>query len=170
MARRSLILGIALFQLIAVLVFVGDIALQAFGSPFGPIPWAAHEAIEIAAASALLAGVALGGVALHTSLRRADAAETALRHARAAFQDVLEERFSAWGLTPAERDVALFAIKGMSGPEIADLRGTSEGTIKAQMAAIYRKAGVHGRPQLLSLFIEEILGDPADPPPAAPSP
>jgi DNA-binding CsgD family transcriptional regulator len=54
--------------------------------------------------------------------------------------------------------VALFAIKGMSTAEIAGLRRVSEGTVKAQTAAIYRKAGVSGRPQLLSLFIEDLLG------------
>ena len=69
----------------------------------------------------------------------------------------LEDRFETWALTPAERDVALFAIKGMSTGEIAKLRATSEGTVKAQTNAIYRKAGVSGRPQLLSLFIEELL-------------
>ena len=71
--------------------------------------------------------------------------------------DILEERFADWGLTPAERDVALFAIKGMSTAEIASLRNTSEGTVKAQTNAIYRKAGVSGRPQLLSLFIEDLM-------------
>ena len=69
-----------------------------------------------------------------------------------------------WGLSPAERDVALFAIKGLSTSEIAALRTTSEGTVKAQTAAIYRKAGVSGRPQLLSLFIEDLL----EPPEAGP--
>ena len=34
-------------------------------------------------------------------------------------------------------------------------------TIKAQTAAIYRKAGVTGRPQLLSLFIEDLMDDTA---------
>ena len=71
--------------------------------------------------------------------------------------ELLQERFEAWGLTPAERDVALFAVKGMSTAEIATLRETSEGTVKAQTAAIYRKAGVSGRSQLLSLFIEDML-------------
>ena len=71
--------------------------------------------------------------------------------------ELLEERFADWGLTPAERDVALFAIKGMSTAEIAGLRNTSEGTVKAQTNAIYRKAGVSGRPQLLSLFIEDLM-------------
>ena len=75
--------------------------------------------------------------------------------------DVLAERFDEWGLTKAEKDVALFAIKGMSTAEIAGLRATSEGTIKAQTNAIYRKAGVTGRPQLLSLFIEDLMRDEA---------
>ncbi len=60
------------------------------------------------------------------------------------------------GLTPAEADVALFAIKGLSTQEIATLRGVSEGTIKAQTNAIYRKADVSGRPQLLSQFLEDL--------------
>ena len=73
--------------------------------------------------------------------------------------ELLEERFAEWGLTPAESDVALFAIKGMTTAEIASLRKTSEGTVKAQTNAIYRKAGVSGRSQLLSLFIEDLMRD-----------
>ena len=71
---------------------------------------------------------------------------------------MLNERFDEWGLTLAERDVALFAIKGLTVQDIARLRATSEGTVKAQTAAIYRKAEVSGRPQLLSLFIEDLMG------------
>ena len=55
--------------------------------------------------------------------------------------------------------MALFAIKGMSTLEIAALRNTSEGTVKAQTNAIYRKAGVSGRSQLLSLFIDDLMRD-----------
>ena len=58
-----------------------------------------------------------------------------------------------------EADVALFAIKGLSTAEIAALRQTSEGTVKAQTNAIYRKAGVSGRSQLLSLLIEDLMRD-----------
>ena len=53
----------------------------------------------------------------------------------------------------------MFAIKGMSLQEIAALRDTSEGTVKAQTNAIYRKAGVKGRAQLLSLFVEDLMGE-----------
>ena len=73
--------------------------------------------------------------------------------------DLLQERFAEWALTPSEKDVALFAIKGLSTAEIAALRSTSEGTVKAQTNAIYRKAGVTGRPQLLSLFIDDLMRD-----------
>jgi len=39
------------------------------------------------------------------------------------------------------------------------LRETSEGTVKAQTNAIYRKAQVTGRPQLLSLFIDDLMDE-----------
>jgi len=81
----------------------------------------------------------------------------------------MQVRFSDWGLTVAERDVALFAIKGLSTLEIASLRGTAEGTVKAQTNAIYRKAGVNGRPQLLSLFIEDLMDDEMLPTPVPPA-
>ena len=115
--------------------------------------------LEIGAAVGLILGVLLGWIAYRRSQRRARAAEESLRLVQSAFKDHLEERFSAWGLTPAERDVALFSIKGLSLAEIAELRSTSDGTVKAQSNAIYRKAGVNGRSQLLSLFIEDLMAD-----------
>ena len=54
---------------------------------------------------------------------------------------------------------ALLLIKGLSLAEIAALRETREGTIKAQSNAIYRKAEVAGRAQLVSLFIEDLMAD-----------
>lgn len=71
--------------------------------------------------------------------------------------DVLDESFPDWRLTPAERDVALFLVKGCITAEIATLRSTSEGTVKAQTNAVYRKANVSGRPQLSGLFIEDLI-------------
>ncbi len=53
--------------------------------------------------------------------------------------------------------MALLAIKGLSIAEIAEARGVREGTVKAQSAAVYGKAGVSGRLQLLSLFIDELM-------------
>ena len=116
-----------------------------------------HELIELGAALGLLLGVILGWMVLRRTLARNTLMHDQLRLASGAFREVMEERFVEWGLTPAERDVALFAIKGMSIQEIAGLRDVSEGTIKAQTNAIYRKAGVTGRPQLLALFLDELI-------------
>jgi DNA-binding CsgD family transcriptional regulator len=99
----------------------------------------------------------MAGLALLRAQRDQRRAQEQLRRASGAFMTVLAERFDDWGLTPAERDVALFAIKGLSTAEIAALRSTSEGTVKAQSNAIYRKAGVNGRGQLLSLFIDDLM-------------
>jgi DNA-binding CsgD family transcriptional regulator len=100
----------------------------------------------------------LGSILVLRAVRDLHRAEARLERASAAFVDLLNARFDQWGLTAAERDVALFAIKGLSVQEMAKLRETSEGTIKAQTAAIYRKANVTGRPQLLSLIIEDLMG------------
>ena len=82
---------------------------------------------------------------------------TALQAASGAFGEFLQHQFRDWDLSPSESDVALFAIKGSSIAEIARMRGTKDGTIKAQLNAIYRKAGVTGRPQLISFFIDEMV-------------
>jgi len=124
-----------------------------------PIAWELRELFEIGAAVGLTLGVVFGAMALVYAHRYRRVAEERLRRASGAFMDLLNERFAEWSLTRAEADVALFAIKGMSTAEIALLRKTSEGTVKAQTNAIYRKAGVSGRSQLLSLFIEDLMRD-----------
>ncbi len=156
--------GIVIFVLLMVQVFcavffVSDILLSVIGLQSAPISWQTRELLEIGAAVGLVLGAVLGAIALRRSLRRRRQVEGQLRVASGAFMELLEERFDDWGLTPSERDVALFAIKGLSTAEIAGMRATSEGTVKAQTNAIYRKAGVSGRPQLLSLFIDDLMGD-----------
>jgi len=144
-------------QAICAVFFVWDILSSVLGLRSEPISWQTREFIEIGAAIGLLLGLGLGAMALQRAIRAKASAEESLRRAATAFQQVMLERFDQWGLTPAERDVALFAIKGLSLSDIANLRNTSEGTVKAQTNAIYRKAGVTGRAQLLSLFIEDLL-------------
>ncbi|MEL7151261.1 MAG: helix-turn-helix transcriptional regulator [Pseudomonadota bacterium] len=159
MNNRIVLSFVVAIQVLCALFFVGEIAVSVFGLPIGPLDWTVHELIEVGAALGLIIGSLIGGLALREARRRSRAAEEALKHARSAFRDVLDMRFTSWDLTPAERDVALFAIKGFSLQDIANLRGVSEGTIKAQSNAIYRKAGVTGRAQLLSLFIDELVED-----------
>lgn len=166
MAHRVTLIALLGVQLGCTLFFVSDILASVLGLRSHPISWQTRELLEVGASLGLILGVVLGGLALNRARADAREAHQRLRRAQTAFQAVMEERFVDWGLTPAERDVALFAIKGLSTTEIAGLRGTSEGTIKAQSNAIYRKAGVSSRSQLLSLFIEDLLDAPADPVPA----
>jgi DNA-binding CsgD family transcriptional regulator len=157
--RPLLLIALFVVQAACAFFFVSDIVFSVLGLRTKAISWQTRELMEIGAAIGLILGLFLGAVALYRTIRQRNVAEERLRRASGAFMDVLEERFSEWGLTAAERDVALFAIKGMSTAEIATLRTTSEGTVKAQTNAIYRKAGVTGRPQLLSLFIDDLMRD-----------
>lgn len=142
-------------QVLCALFFLANILSSIIG--FAPINWQLSEFIELGAALGLLIGVGLSVYVLMTTLRENRKMEGQLRAASGAFMELLHERFREWGLTPAESDVALFAIKGMSTAEISGLRGVSDGTIKAQTNAIYRKAGVTGRTQLLSQFLDDLI-------------
>ncbi len=157
MFNKYLLAGVLFVQVISAFFFISEILISVLGVPVAPFSWRLHELIEIGAGVGLLAGVLVGSLALRSAWARTLKAEEALRMARSAFRDVIEERFASWELTPAEHEVALFAVKGFSTQDMASLRGVSEGTIKAQTAAIYRKAGVSGRTQLLSLFIDELV-------------
>lgn len=161
MRRLSVIVVILAVQFLCAAFFVWDIVSSVLGVQKQPINWQLREFIEIGAAVGLVLGLVLGALTLRHVTRERNSATEGLRRASGVFMVLLEERFVEWGLTPAEKDVALFAIKGLSLAEIAHLRNTSEGTVKAQTNAIYRKAGVSGRPQLLSLFIEDLMRDDA---------
>lgn len=66
--------------------------------------------------------------------------------------------------TPAEKDIALLLLEGLSRKEIAGLRATSETTVRQQSRAIYEKAGLGGRADLAAFFLEDLLSGtrPAD--------
>ena len=147
-------------QALCAIFFVSDIVFSVFGIYAQPISWQTREFLELGAAAGLILGVFVGAWLWVRTFRDQRRAEVRLARAAGAFLDLMEERFTEWGLTPAEREVALFAIKGFSTTEIAELRQTSEGTVKAQTNALYRKAGVSGRPQLLSLFIDDLIAAP----------
>ena len=76
---------------------------------------------------------------------------------RGEFERVIHAKFDDWKLSSAERDVTLLIIKGLAIAEIAEIRGTAQGTIKAQSTAIFRKIGVSSKAELMSLFMDEFL-------------
>ncbi len=131
-----------------------------------------YHALELLVALALFGGLLATILQIRALARRHQQISRQLDVASGAFATVIKQQFDDWHLSAAERDVALLAIKGLAVAEIATLRQTKEGTVKAQCAAVYRKAGVTGRLQLLSFFIEELLAEPLlpDPQPSATTP
>jgi DNA-binding CsgD family transcriptional regulator len=71
--------------------------------------------------------------------------------------EAIDRQFDRWELTPAEREVALFLLKGFSHKEIAEYRDVSDRTIRQQAHAVYEKADVSGRAQLSAFFLEDLL-------------
>ena len=71
--------------------------------------------------------------------------------------DQIDRQFEKWGLTAAEREIALLMLKGLRHKEIASLRGTSERTVRQQALTIYKKAGLDGRTDLTAFFLEDLL-------------
>jgi DNA-binding CsgD family transcriptional regulator len=116
-----------------------------------------NDIVENLIVAALVVSLIATGFEVRKTMTRQKRLEQQVKAASGAFAAMLEEHFESWALTPSECEVALLALKGFSIAEIASIRKTAEGTVKAQCNAIYRKAGVSGRPQLLSLFIDELL-------------
>lgn len=73
----------------------------------------------------------------------------------------LDRQFERWALSPAEKEVALLLLKGLSHKEIASVRETSEATARQQARAIYKKAGLTGRNDLAAFFLEDLLLPPS---------
>jgi DNA-binding CsgD family transcriptional regulator len=164
--------SVALFTLIALLMAT-DVAIEfRQGVSFG------LQTFEL-----VIFMLALGGIAFHwwqmnAARRRSAQLDVELARAQAEArrwsedarrwnqeaQDVLnglgaaiDRQFDRWGLTPAERGVALLQLKGLRHKEIAELRHTSERTVRQQALVVYRKSGLNGRNDLAAFFLEDLL-------------
>ena len=158
MVERGIFIWLVVFvQAFCATFFLIDLTASYTGITWFFLEWQARELLEIGASVGLLLGAFLGIRAVLKARVHSDRAELAIRTASGAFNEVVEEHFSNWGLTPAEKEVAWLSIKGFSTSEIANIRKTSEGTVKAQGNGIYRKADVSGRTQLLSVLVEDLL-------------
>lgn len=129
-----------------------------------PQPWSAMVTLvymsEIAATLGLSLGLVFEVVVLRRLLIHQARLQPSVTAAATALSDLMQTYFQGWKLTPAEQDVAAFTIKGCSIAEIAVLRGSAEGTIKTHLNAIYRKSGVTGRAQLVSVLVDDLLQTP----------
>ncbi|WP_269583042.1 helix-turn-helix transcriptional regulator [Roseibium sp. Sym1] len=139
-------------QSIAAVFFVGDVFADLVGDLGSP-----HSLQEAFVVFVLVLGIFLAGWQLRLTLQRMRDQERALDTARGELSRIVENQFEEWGLTPAERDVGLLALKGLDLAEIAEMRGAAQGTVRAQLTRIYAKAGVSGRHQFAAWFVEDLL-------------
>lgn len=154
-----------LFLLIAALISI-DVAEDYRAGAHLP-----HLLVELAVMALALSGVVLlwrlmrgaqrRAAALHEDLAAArDEAQRFRADARQALRglgEAIDRQFQRWALTPAEREVGLLLLKGLSHREIAGLRSTSEPTVRQQALSVYRKSGLRGRSDLAAFFLEDLL-------------
>lgn len=115
-------------------------------------------------AAALLV-VRLEAVASDTDTLRADIAHARRegaewraqsRRLMETLSDAIQAQFDRWSFTPAESDIAGLILKGLSLRDIAELRHTTEPTIRQQAQGVYRKSGLSNRAQLSAYFLEDL--------------
>jgi len=71
--------------------------------------------------------------------------------------EAIDGQFEAWALTPAEKEVGLLLLKGLTFKEVAQVRATSDATVRQQANKLYQKAELGGRAELSAFFLEDLL-------------
>lgn len=154
---------------VAFLVFVvaagtADLILD---RPTGLTPHVAVELAIVVLAGSMAVWLALGWARAGTSLARAridlarrqaerDEWRARAESALAGLGRAMEQQMQAWGLTPAEREVAFHLVRGHSHKLIARLTDRSERTVRQHAIAVYQKAGLAGRAELAAFFLRDI--------------
>jgi DNA-binding CsgD family transcriptional regulator len=69
----------------------------------------------------------------------------------------IDAQFDRWEFSPAEREIALLLLKGLSHKEIAQIRKVGEATVRQQAQRLYRKANIGSRNDLAAFFLEDLL-------------
>lgn len=157
-AGGRVMLSAIVFTLIALLI-----AFDLF-SDGGEGVSVAHLALEGGAFCLAFIAAVLSLRSFLNTRRALFVARTEASHWRAENQELLSglasaigNQFEKWKLTDAERDIGYLILKGLSLSEIAELRQTSERTVREQARSVYRKSGLRGRAELSAFFLEDLL-------------
>lgn len=143
---------------ISLIAFTVDFLSEVTGwKLLSALPWVLHEIFTLMTLVGLCVGMYFIARSYRLAANNTRYLAKQLDAARGAFQSGIDGYFEQWGLSEAEKDIALLTIKGMTISEIAEIRQTKQSTIKTQSSAIYKKAGVASRAQLVSSLIEELL-------------
>lgn len=155
-----IILALNVIQVLCAFGFAADLWLE-FPDPRVWLSMTRHDLAHLGSEGLLLGltlfGFALARYAMRVLNRDRSALDSKLTSLKGEFDTIIQERFERWRLTPAQRDVALLTLRGLRLSEIAQLRGSAEGTVKAHLSAVFRAADVRTRSELVGLFMEEFL-------------
>ena len=173
--RRAILLSLGLLSLVVGLAAVDTVyereRFEAVGFLLEVLEWAGIIGAVMAAGwiAVGLRNLRADQAAMRDDLARASerGAEWRARHGQAlgGVAEAIGRQFAAWGLTPAEADIAGLMLKGVGLRDIAHLRHTSETTIRQQAQGVYRKSGLSGRAELAAYFLESLFEQrPQDPP------
>jgi DNA-binding CsgD family transcriptional regulator len=116
-----------------------------------------HLIVESIASLALFLAIGVEVRMLGLMVTRQRRMARAVTAAAGGLHDLVEAYFADWGLTASEKDVAWLSLKGLSIQEVAEIRGSAEGTVKAHLHAVYRKGNIAGRNALLALLVEDLM-------------
>ena len=152
MARMTmlLLLGCSVF-------FAIDVVVDVFSGESQTVIDRIHLVVETIATIAILISLVLLRDYVRVNRRQESEMQASLAQLKQGLSEFILNRIHALSLTPAETEVAILTSKGCSIAEIGALRGTSDGTVKAQQHAVYQKAGVTSRAELLLLCIEDAV-------------
>jgi DNA-binding NarL/FixJ family response regulator len=163
--RRRAAIGIAFFVVIVLLIGSDLVFDYREGTPVS------HLLVESLILAAATLGLAMGwrrfvAARAESRLLRRDL-ERALAEARRwreesralieGLGEAIDRQFKRWELTPAEAEVGVLLLKGLSHREAAEVRSTSERTVRQQARSLYKKAGLAGRSELAAFFLEDLL-------------
>lgn len=157
--------SIVIFALIATLMAMDVVIAYRHGEPL------ALQSIDLVIFATALAGFSFLWWQMAVARRLSERLDVELAQARAEARrwsaeargaleglgSAIDRQFERWGLSPAEREVALLQLKGLRHKTIAELRQTSERTVRQQALAVYRKSGLNGRTDLAAFFLEDLL-------------
>lgn len=152
----NLVIALIGVQSVCAIVFLWDVIYDLQE----PLVATWHIVPEAMASLALIIGIGFEVVYLVHLLQRKTSLERSVEMASAQLQDIIQSHFDSWKLTASERDVAALMIKGLSISEIASVRGSADGTVKAHLSAIYRKSNARNRAEVLSHIMDTLIDKP----------
>jgi DNA-binding CsgD family transcriptional regulator len=159
--QASALRYVTLILILSVVFFIFDVASDVYeriiASSAPSLLDLTHLFFEVFSAGALILAIRILLRQLRWLQERNTQQSESLRFLRGEMGSYVHGKFHDWSLTSAERDIAMYMLKGLSIAEIAAARSTAEGTVKAQTSNIFRKTGVGSRMELMSLFMDEFL-------------